>query len=79
MNCNQEKKTPKEIDKYSMFTVIVLCPYNIARCAATKATPELIKTKVFTKGNIVGFSVSKSLIPTGGHILPNAMDGDKLP
>jgi len=34
---------------------------------------------VLTKGSIVGFNVSISLIPTGGQIPPIVIAGDKLP
>ena len=62
-----------------MFSVYNLCPKTIDRCADTSATPELNKTTVFTSGSIVGFRVSRSLIPTGGQTPPRAIDGDKLP
>jgi hypothetical protein len=51
----------------------------MARCAPTKAMPELNNTKVLTSGSIVGLSVSISLIPTGGQMPPIEIAGDKLP
>lgn len=51
----------------------------IARCAATRATPEVSNTTVLTKGNINASSVSSNRIPSGGQTPPTVMAGDKLP
>jgi hypothetical protein len=64
---------------YSPFKTIGLQPAIIARCAATKATPEVRRTTVLTRGNIKASSVSSKRIPSGGQTPPTVIAGDKLP
>lgn len=76
--CNQLNKIPKLIAIYNPLTTIDLYPATIALCAATRATPEVNKTIVLTKGNIKGSKVSSNLIPSGGQTPPTAIDGERL-
>jgi hypothetical protein len=76
--CNQLNKIPKLIAIYKPFKTIGRQPAIIARCAATRATPEVNKTTVFTRGNIKGSNVSSNLIPSGGQTPPTVIAGERL-
>ena len=76
--CSQLNKIPKEIASNKPLTTTDLHPAKIALCAATKATPDVSKTTVFTSGNAKASSVSSNLIPSGGQIPPIVIAGAKL-
>jgi hypothetical protein len=77
-NCNQLNKIPNEIAINKLLKAIAFSPLYTARCAATKATPEVKSTIVFTNGNINGSNVSSKLIPVGGQTLPIKIEGERL-
>jgi hypothetical protein len=64
---------------YNPFNTIGLHPAIIARCAATKATPDVSNTTVLTNGNINASRVSSKRMPSGGQTPPTVIAGDKLP
>jgi len=77
--CNQLNKIPRLIAVYNPFKTIGLHPAIIARCAATKATPDVSNTTVLTRGNINASRVSSKRIPSGGQTPPTVIAGDRLP
>jgi hypothetical protein len=76
--CSQLNKIPRLIAIYRPFKTTGLQPTIIARCAATKATPDVSNTTVLTSGSMKASKVSSSLIPSGGQIPPIVIAGERL-
>jgi NaMN:DMB phosphoribosyltransferase len=76
--CNQLNRIPRLIAIYNPFKTTGRQPAIIARWAATRATPEVNKTTVLTKGNIKASNVSSIRIPSGGQTPPMVTAGERL-
>jgi len=73
--CKIENKTPKVTVKYKETNLLCLLLFRIEWWHQVTDTPEEIKSKVFSRGILIGLN---GIILLGGQACPNSKEGEIL-